>query len=280
MTPAVVGVLAGYAVLVVVVAMGTRTEPSVEALYVPAGRRRRRTGGTIRERVAAMGLLRRIARVDRIAASIQAAGRTLDIGDVLLVKCAGAVGVLGVTVMVLGPGMLPIGLLAAAGAFVLPDLVLTRAAKRRRRAADEEVTQFIDLLAAASSAGLSAPAAIRRASTGVRGPLGDALAASSAAVDVGGRWREELGRVAEHFQLPDLRATVVVIVRTETLGASLADALQELAQDVRGSRRARAAERARTAPVKMLFPLVFMVLPAFLLLTVVPVLIATVRSLS
>ena len=32
MTPAVVGVLAGYAVLVVVVAMGTRTEPSVEAL--------------------------------------------------------------------------------------------------------------------------------------------------------------------------------------------------------------------------------------------------------
>ena len=52
-----------------------------------------------------------------------------------------------------------------------------------------------------------------------------------------------------------------------------------LAADVRTSRRAAVAERARAAPVKMLFPLVFLVLPAFLLLTVVPVLLTTVRSI-
>ena len=50
--------------------------------------------------------------------------------------------------------------------------------------------------------------------------------------------------------------------------------------NVRASRRAAITERARTAPVKMLFPLVFLVLPAFLLLTVVPVLLTTVRSIS
>ena len=33
------------------------------------------------------------------------------------------------------------------------------------------------------------------------------------------------------------------------------------------------------APVKMLFPLVLLILPAFLLLTVVPVLLSTVRSM-
>ena len=97
---------------------------------------------------------------------------------------------------------------------------------------------------------------------------------------MGGRWRDELGRIADRLALPDLRAAVVVVARTETLGSSLADSLQELATEVRESRRVRASDRARTAPVKMLFPLVFMVLPAFLLLTVVPVLIATVRSLS
>jgi tight adherence protein C len=68
------------------------------------------------------------------------------------------------------------------------------------------------------------------------------------------------------------------MVRTERLGSSLSDALRELADEVREERRSAAAERARKAPVKMLFPLVFMILPAFLLLTVVPVLISTLRS--
>ena len=58
-----------------------------------------------------------------------------------------------------------------------------------------------------------------------------------------------------------------------------AQATSELAASVRQARRA-ATSSARTAPVKMLFPLVFLVLPAFLLLTVVPVLLTTVRSIG
>jgi tight adherence protein C len=72
----------------------------------------------------------------------------------------------------------------------------------------------------------------------------------------------------------------VVLERTETLGSSLVEATRELARAVRRSRRADTLERARTAPVKMLFPLVFLILPAFLLLTVVPVLLTTVRSIG
>jgi tight adherence protein C len=82
------------------------------------------------------------------------------------------------------------------------------------------------------------------------------------------------------LDLRDLRRTVAAMTRAETLGSSLADALTELADQVRAARRAAMGERARRAPVKMLFPLVFMVLPAFLLLTVVPVLIATLRSIG
>jgi tight adherence protein C len=99
------------------------------------------------------------------------------------------------------------------------------------------------------------------------------------AVDLGARWRDELRRAADRIDLPDLRRTVSALTRTETLGSSLSEAMSDLARDVRASRRAKASERARTAPVKMLFPLVFLVLPAFLLLTVVPVLLSTVRSI-
>jgi tight adherence protein C len=144
---------------------------------------------------------------------------------------------------------------------------------------DAEVPQLLDLLAAASSAGLSAPLALKRAVEAVRGPLADELKDVLVAVDLGGRWRDELRSAADRLGLPDFRRAVAAMTRTETLGASLADSTAELAATVRHSRRAAVTERARTAPVKMLFPLVFLVLPAFLLLTVVPVLLTTLQSI-
>ena len=156
----------------------------------------------------------------------------------------------------------------------------SRASRRRRAAVDAEIPQLLDLLAAGSSAGLAAPLALRLACEGLAGPLADEVRATVRAVDLGARWRDELEALAERLDLPDLRRTVAALTRTESLGASLAQATAELAASVRQARRAATAERARTAPVKMLFPLVFLVLPAFLLLTVVPVLLTTVRSLG
>jgi tight adherence protein C len=164
-------------------------------------------------------------------------------------------------------------------AWRLPVFVHGRAVRRRRAAADAELPQLLDLLAAASSAGLSASLALSRAARALRGPLAEELGGVVRAVDLGGRWRDELRATADRLELPDLRRTVAALTRTETLGSSLATSMQELAERVRSSRRAAVTERARTAPVKMLFPLVFLVLPAFLLLTVVPVLLTTLQSI-
>ncbi|HVF08569.1 MAG TPA: type II secretion system F family protein [Actinomycetota bacterium] len=161
-----------------------------------------------------------------------------------------------------------------------PAAPRSRAAKRYRAAADAEIPQLLDLLAAGSSAGLAAPLALRRAADGLIGPLADEVRATVRAVDLGARWRDELDLLAERLDLPDLRRTVSALTRTETLGSSLSQATAELAASVRQARRAATMERARTAPVKMLFPLVFLILPAFLLLTVVPVLLTTVRSIG
>jgi tight adherence protein C len=185
-------------------------------------------------------------------------------------------GLLGA--LVPGPKLLtmPLALLLAVR---VRKLRAARADVRRRRAMDAEVPQLLDLLAAASAAGLSAVVGLQRSVSALRGPLGAELRGSLDAVDLGARWREELAGVTERLALPDLRRAFAVLTRTETLGTSLTEATRELAADVRGSRRAAVAERARAAPVKMLFPLVFLVLPAFLLLTVVPVLLTTVESI-
>jgi tight adherence protein C len=167
---------------------------------------------------------------------------------------------------------------AVASAHPAPARTGRRDVRRRARAIDREVPQLLDLLAAGSMAGLSAELSLRRAAEVLQGPLGADLRRIAGAADLGARWRGELAAYAERSSA-DLRRTVAVLERTESLGASLADATRELAISVRQARRAATLERARTAPIKMLFPLVFLILPAFLLLTVVPVLLTTVRSI-
>jgi tight adherence protein C len=235
-------------------------------------------------------MLRALARVGRpefrrgsrkraqIAARLPSTSWRLSPDQVVGLERSAAAAV--VALLLLAPAPLPIvGPLIAVGVMRLPDLMLGAAEKARRNRADAELPQLLDLLAGASSAGLAAPAALRRALGATTGPLAEDLAEVVRAVDLGARWRDELGRAAGRLQLPDLRRAVGALTRTESLGSSLSAAMTQLAADVRASRRAAASERARTAPVKMLFPLVFLVLPAFLLLTVVPVLLSTVRSI-
>jgi tight adherence protein C len=189
----------------------------------------------------------------------------------------GAVALLGV-LLAPSPGILLAPVLLLIG-WRLPALLDRRSARRRAAAADAQIPQLLDLLAAGSSAGLSGQLAFRRAVDALGGPLAAELRGALDAVDLGARWRDELAAVSARLDLPDLRRTVNALSRTETLGASLSGSTAELAASVRAARRAAVTERARTAPVKMLFPLVFLVLPAFLLLTVVPVLLTTLRSI-
>ena len=173
-----------------------------------------------------------------------------------------------------------LGVPAGALAWRVPDLVLARLARRTSAAADREIPVLLDLLAVATSAGLPPQLAFRRAVEAATGPLADELRSVVDASDLGGRWRDELIVAGDRLALPDLQRLLGALARTDSLGSSLAEEIEHLASDVREVRRAAAAQRARTAPVKMLFPLVFLVLPAFLLLTVVPVLLTTVRSIA
>ncbi len=268
--------LAGCAASAAVVAL-RRRDPNVAA-RIP----RPSTDGVawrfgLLDAVGSASLIRRVARADvsrdRLAASHVAIGVDRFVG----LKAAAAAGI--AVLCVLGPPPVPlIAPVLAAGALLLPDLALARMARRRRARIEAQLPQFLDLLAAGSTAGLSALLALRRAAESVRNPLAEELHLLLERVDLGARWREELRDLAERLRLGDLRRAVMAMTRTESLGTPLAESLRQHADEVREARRAAAAERARKAPVKMLFPLVFMILPAFLLLTVVPVLLSTLRS--
>jgi tight adherence protein C len=168
-------------------------------------------------------------------------------------------GALGLLLVVLAPfpGLLLAPVLTLAG-WQLPIVFERRSARRRRASVNAQIPQLLDLLAAGSSAGLSGQTAFRRAVDALGGPLAAELRGAMDAADLGARWRDELAAASERLDLPDLRRTVNALSRTDTLGASLSGSTAELAASVRAARRAAVTERARTAPVKMLFPLVLL----------------------
>jgi tight adherence protein C len=215
----------------------------------------------------------------RLRALIIEADASWTVDEVAGAKVLGPLVVLAVAL--LAPGSLVLlGVPFAILASRVPELVLARAARRRRLAASREVPLFLDLLAVTTSAGLPPPLAVRVATEPLRGPLGEELRGAVGRVDLGRRWQDEIAASAARLAQHDLGRAIRLLLRTQRLGTSLADEMSRLAADVREGARMRAVERARTAPVKMLFPLVFLILPAFLLLTVVPVLLTTVRSIG
>jgi tight adherence protein C len=239
------------------------------------------SGGTVRRVAGRLGAVSPVRRLPGRAATVQrivGARASFTIDEVVGTKILSAGLLASLALSAPWPATLLAPMLAGCG-FLLPDLLLARLARRRLKRADREMPLLLDLLAAASSAGLSGQLALRRAIESTEGPLSEELAGVIHSVDLGARWRGELRSAAERLALPDLGRAVATMTRAESLGSSLSDALSELATEVRDARRSAATERARKAPVKMLFPLVFLVLPAFLLLTVVPVLISALQSI-
>jgi Flp pilus assembly protein TadB len=274
-TVAAAGLLATISGLAAVAACWARLRPPILVPLAP-DRARTPAGRDLLTRLATAPLVRHLALSARTADLLARSGLDRTGPELVGMKVAAAVAAVSAGFLIGGP-LLAV-LLGPIG-FRVPDIGVARAARRRLATADREIPVLLDLLAVATSAGLPAQLAFRRAVEAAEGPLAEDLRPVLDATDLGGRWRDELRTVCERLELPDLRRLVGTLARSESLGSPLSEELARLARDVREARRARATERARAAPVKMLFPLVFLVLPAFLLLTVVPVLVTTVRSI-
>lgn len=188
----------------------------------------------------------------------------------------GATAALGAAFVVAGPLLTLGSCVALAGWRPLQRMLEARATQR---AIDAALPDAIELLLLVVHAGLTphqaivllaerAPPAVRhgfaevqrRAARGA--PLADALVA-----------------------LPDcLGPSMTVVADTlsmaERHGTPIADALGQLAFDVRDRRRRQAEADARQLPIRMSFPLVICVLPSFVLVAIAPAVMAALTSLS
>lgn len=168
----------------------------------------------------------------------------------------------------------------AAGGYVAPDVLAARAAEARRRRAAATVPDLVDLVALGVTAGLSPHAALERAVGAAPLAVRGGLVRARDRVRLGETWPATLREVADRWSDRDLRRLASILERGTRLGAPVLGSLLDFAGDVRARDLARREERARRAPVLMLFPLVLCILPAFVVAAIVPAVLVATRGIG
>lgn len=202
-------------------------------------------------------------------------------GGADLVERAMTVKVLGLCAAVLTLWLASpvLALLTAAAAWFGPELRLGRKAEARAGAIRRSLPDFLDLLAISVEAGAGLDSAMARAAGEVGGPLGDEFHRLLHALGLGSSRREAFIALKERAQVRELSSFVLALLQAEALGISLAGVLRTQATEMRAVRRRLAREQAARAPVKILFPLVFGIFPALMLVVLGPAAIRIMQTL-
>jgi pilus assembly protein TadC len=150
------------------------------------------------------------------------------------------------------------------------------AARKRRERVGRDLPQVVDLLGVALAAGAAPSTALAAVAAAVEGPVAQVLATIWHSLVLG---RDPVRVWQEVAQRPGLAALGRAMARAVESGASVGDALHRLAEDLRSVSRAEAEGRARAVGVRAAVPLGVCLLPAFILLGIVPLVVGTVGSL-
>jgi hypothetical protein len=151
---------------------------------------------------------------------------------------------------------------------VVRSLADRRRARREERAIARELPVAIDLLGVAVGAGCTPYLAVGVAAQWSPPPLGDTFRDVLRRCSLGLDFEAALDAAGR--ETPRVQPLADALLASDRLGVPVGPVLARLAHEDRTALRRAAEAHARRIPVRLLFPLVFLVLPAFVLLTVVP----------
>jgi tight adherence protein C len=151
-----------------------------------------------------------------------------------------------------------------------PMTVVRNRARRRLEQVDYELPELIDLLVVTVEAGLGFASSLKVAAERLDGPLGDEMRLTLQEQSMGLSTNEAMRNLLLRSETPAMRSFVRSIVQGEGLGVSIGDIMRNLALEMRKRRKAAAEERAQKAPIKILFPLIFLIFPAMFVILLGP----------
>ena len=179
--------------------------------------------------------------------------------------------------------MIALSLLLSAIGFFLPDWVLRVMVRRRQAIFLEHFPDALDLIRICLEAGLGLDAAIIRVGEEFRKicpPLQDELHTLSLELRAGASRTQCLRNFGERTGLQDVQALVTLLVQADKFGTGIADAVRVHSEQLRLNRKLKAEEAAAKVSVKLLFPLIFFIFPALLLVLLGPAAISLYENLN
>ncbi len=207
---------------------------------------------------------------ERLELSILQAGLKLTPGQFLvIVALAGGLFPVLAAVFLLSTGTPAQNVLIGWGVLVVlglygPRLWLGSRIKKRQKAIWRALPDAFDLITASVEAGLGIDAAFTRVIEKVQGPFADELTRTMREITMGRSRREAFQDMASRTGVDELRSLVNAIVQAEQMGISIGTVIRVQTGVMRTKRRQKAEEAAFKAPIKMVFPLVFFIFPAIM----------------
>jgi tight adherence protein C len=208
-----------------------------------------------------------------------------DVERVLAFKVLGLTAgtVIGIAVpLLLGAGFavtMGIAIVLAPLGYFVPDITLYQVAYNRNERVRRDLPDSMDLLSISVEAGLPFDSALSQVARNTKGPLADELFRVLQEMQIGLSRIDALRALAERTNVAELRGFVTAMVQADQFGIPIANVLRVQSKDMRIKRSQRAEEQAQKVPVKILFPLIFCILPALFIVVIGPAAISAYHNL-
>lgn len=160
--------------------------------------------------------------------------------------------------------------IAAIIGLYLPLLNLNSKTEKRQKEIRNTLPDMLDLLLVSVEAGLGFDMALKRVTDKMPGDLSKEFSRSLEEIKRGKRREEAFRGIVKRTGVSDVSSFVTSVIQSEQLGSNIANTLRIQTETMRRKRRQRAEETAMKAPVKMLLPMVFFILPTLFIVILGP----------
>jgi tight adherence protein C len=154
--------------------------------------------------------------------------------------------------------------------YTIPSAAVSAKASKRQKEIRKALSDTMDLLTISVEAGLGFDAALAQVVKNVEGPLSQEIARTLQEMQIGVHRMEALRNLSDRTDVEELDGFVLSMIQADKYGVGVANVLRGQSKELRQKRRQRAEETAQKVPLKLLFPTIFMVLPALFIVILGP----------